>query len=261
MEEVLQARAILEEWTAKAYLRSRGEDVSGMEAEALRAQGAALLDGEAALTDGLTVYGEGVEKSSRKVVIRHARKAYHAYGDMLVHYAMLNVMKYMEPNPDASLSSLSPLSAGERVRVWVNLGGQLMKEGDVDALRADIRSGALPDWDAIHSRYNEIWTRYPQDKLIHSLQCLAAYYGVSALDAESWRRAIEDEERIQNYINEQVYQTRRKDYLNPFRRATYRSEEEMIAAIGPLEDNSFVQQIRRRTEDCLATLSELKLKL
>ncbi len=261
MEEVIEGRALLEEWTAKAYLRSRGEDVSKIGTEELRARGAELLGGDASLLDGLTVCGEGAEKSSRKVVIRHPRKAYRAYGDMLVHYAMLNVMRYLAARPDTTLSSLSPLSGGERKRVWVNLGGQLMKESDVDALRADIRSGVLPDWNAIHGRYNEVWARYPQDKLTHSLQCLAAYYGVAQLDAASWRRAVADEERIQKHIDEQVFETRRKDYLNPFRRATYRSGEEMIAAIGPLEDNSFIRQIRSRTEECLKSLSELKHQL
>ncbi len=257
MEEALSARGLLEEWTAKAYIRSRGGDVSGIDPETLRAQGREILGGDAGLADSLEVLGEGIEKSSRKVVIRHACKAYHAYGDMIVHYAMLNVLRYLESRPGASLSSLSPLSGGERCRVWVNLGGQLVKEEDVDALRADIRSGALPDWASIHARYDGLWSRYGEDKLSHALQSLAAYYGVASLDAECWRRAIADEERILHHIDEQVYLTRRKDYLDQFRRAVCRNGEEMLASVGPLEDNSFILQTRRRTEERLNALSKL----
>ncbi len=259
MEEALGARDLLEEWTGKACLLSTGRDVSSPDARALRSEGKALLEGDPAVVNSLEILGEGMEKSSRKVLVRHAYAAYHAYGDMIVHYAMLNVMRRFEAEPSLRLESLSPLACGERDRVWGNLGGQLMKEADVDALRADIRSGKLASWDSIHKRYDELWKRYPEDKLVHSLQALRCVYGADALDADLWRRAISDEERIQNFICEQVYQTRRKDYLNPFRRATYRNEEEMIAAIGPLDSDSFVQQIRTQTADNIATLSKLKI--
>lgn len=259
MEEALGARVLLEEWTGKAYLLSQGRDASSCDVPTLRSEGRTLLSGDPAAVELLKVCGEGMEKSSREVLIRHAYRAYHAYGDMIVHYAMLNVMRRFKSDPDMTLTSLSPLAEGERDRVWVNLGGQLMKEADVDAIRADIRSGKLDSWHAIHDRYDEIWKRYPEDRLIHSLHALRCVYGADAITADLWRRAVGDEERIQNHICEQVYQTRRKDYLNPFRRATYRNEEEMLAAIGPLDDNSFVQQIRRQTEENLGTLSKLKI--
>ncbi len=260
MEEALEARALLEEWTGKAYFLSAGEDVSAYDAAALRARGKALLSGDPELVEKLNIYGEGMEKSSRKVLIRHAYKAYHAYRDMIIHYAMLNVLRHAEEHPELPLMSLSSLAAGERNSLWTNLGGQLMKTSDVDALRSDIGSGTLSDWQAIHRRYDELWARYPQDKLVHSLQALRFVYGADSLTEDLWLRAIEEEKRIRDYICEQVYQTRRKDYLNPFRRATYRNEAEMISAIGPLEQNGFVQQIRTATQQAKEKLLNLKIK-
>ena len=58
-----------------------------------------------------------------------------------------------------------------------------------------------------------------------------------------------------------MYQTRKKDYENPFRRATYRSDAEMIAAIGELDDNSFVRQIKGETETNLKRLEALRKTL
>lgn len=240
MEEVFEARALLEEWIGRAYL---GKEAEGLEAEKLREKGHLLICKYPKVVDSLEVLAFGAEKSSRKVLVRHPRQAYEAYGDMIVHYAMTNVLRYMEKHPDEKLMSLNPLVEGERTTLWTNLGGQIMKTSDVDALRADIGSGALAGWDAIHRRYDELWERYPNDKLIHSIQMLRDLYEMDNISDCMWNTFIIKEMYNQDYICEQVRRTRQKDYLNPFRRATYRSEAEMLAAIGPLEENGFVQQI------------------
>jgi hypothetical protein len=54
---------------------------------------------------------------------------------------------------------------------------------------------------------------------------------------------------IQELKRDAVYASRKKDYDNPFRIATYRNLEEMEAAIGTIEDNRFVQQVREETEE------------
>ncbi len=81
------------------------------------------------------------------------------------------------------------------------------------------------------------------------------------MDAEAWQRAIAEEMRIQQYICDEVFLTRRKDYENPFRQATYRNAEEMTAAIGPLEKNSFVRQIQAETEKNLKRLEDLRSRI
>lgn len=240
MEEVFEARGLLEEWIARAYL---GKEAEGLDAEKLRGRGRRLIMDYPLVVDTLEVLAPGTEKSSRKVLVRHPRKAYEAYGDMIVHYAMTNVLRYMEKHPEEKLTSLNPLVEGNRTTLWTNLGGQIMKTSDVDALRADIGAGVLAGWDAIHRRYDELWERYPHDKLVHSIQMLRDLYEMDHISDCMWNTFIIKEMYNQDYICEQVRRTRQKDYLNPFRRATYRNEAEMLAAIGPLEQNSFVQQI------------------
>lgn len=261
MEEVLEARELLALWTAKAAMRAAGECPCKCSDEELIRKGKALLEGPKDVVDALEVLGENVEKTRRKVLIRKPFEAYKAYGEMLVHYAVGNVLKYFASCPEANFDRLSELSAKERVSEWVNLGGQLMQRSEVDALRADIASGKLSDWDAIHARYDEIWEGYRQEKLAHSVQCLAALYGKDRLEREDWLKAIEDERMVTRLISDQVYLTRLKDYENPFRRATYRCEEEMLAAIGSIEDNDFVKQVRREAEEESATLDALIEKL
>ena len=258
MEEALEGRAILEVWTAKAWMRARGLDVEDVPEEELRAKGHMLLSGDPEVVDRLAVMGEGVEKTSRPVRIRHTREAWQAYGDMIVHYAVMNALRYVESHPGTNLTDLGGQWAGERQTSWVNLGGQLMAEADVDRLRADIRGGRLRNWPSIHARYADLWARYPEDKMRHAYHCLCALLGREVLSAEDWAYAIAREERIQQYICDQVYLTRKKDYENPFRRATYRSEAEMIAAVGELDDNSFVCQIQEETAANLGRLAVLR---
>ena len=64
-----------------------------------------------------------------------------------------------------------------------------------------------------------------------------------------------------HYIHRIEAWARQKDYENPFRRATYRNEDEMIAAIGTLDDNSFVKQIKAQSEENLSLLEELKSRI
>jgi hypothetical protein len=48
-------------------------------------------------------------------------------------------------------------------------------------------------------------------------------------------------------VEEQVYQTRAKDYHSPFRQITFRNAEEMHAVFGTLDQNSFVRLTRKET--------------
>ena len=150
---------------------------------------------------------------------------------------------------------------GKRLRDWINLGGQLMKSSDFDSLRADIRSGKLDNWESIHKRYDEIWARYPMDKLRHGYRALCGLYNVDRLSISDWADALEREIQNQKFIREQVRATRRKDYENPFRKTTYRSDAEMKAALGTLEENSFVKQNDVETEKNIKKLQTLARNL
>ena len=261
MEEAIKARKLLEVWTAKAWYKKEGQSFDDLSDKQLRAKGHELLEGDSAVTDALEILGEGMEKSRRKARILKVHEAYHAYGDMLIHYAVMNAMHYIETNPGETLSSMSALLKSRRQREWINLGGQLMTTYDFDRLRADIREGKLKSWKDIHKRYNDLWRRYPLDKLRHAYLSLCYMMKVAEMSAPDWQKAIDAEIRIQGYIREQVRRSREKDYENVFRQATYRNREEMIASIGELEDNSFVKQIDAETAKNLERLEILRTRI
>ena len=213
------------------------------------------------MVDSLEVFGENMEKTKRPTRILRVYDGYHAYGDMIVHYAVMNVLKYLEDNPKENFATMSKLLDSRRQREWVNMGGQLMMMTDLDRLRDDIREGKLDSWDAIHKRYNDIWKRYPVDKLRHAYLSLRFVLHTKKITPEMWMDVLEKEKKNQQYISDQVYASRLKDYKNPFRCATYRNEEEMTAAIGTIEDNSFVKQMREEAAKNIKRIEKIKAKL
>ena len=262
MEEAIAARKLLEVWTAKAWLRAQGEEAEHRDERWLRTKGHELLHGDEQLVNSLEITGEQVENSRRKVRILKAYRAYHAYGDMLIHYAISNVMDHFSGQQgDIDLMTLSRQLESRRQREWINLGGQLMMTSDLERLLTDIKEGKLDSWKAIHHRYNEIWKRYPTDKLRHAYLSLCFVLGTDKMTPELWLQALAHEERIQRFISEQVYLSRKKDHDNPYRASTCRNVAEVMAVFGHVDDNSFVRQIRQECQHNMHIIEALRNRL
>lgn len=208
------------------------------------------------LAEGRDVFCDEIENGKRRVRIIKPEQAVQSYSDMLVHYLMTNVLK----QEGKSLSAIGDECRGSFVRDWVNMGGQLMKESDLEDIKAGIKSGRLADWDSIHTAYDECWKRYPADKLAHAYGLVCDMLGVEELGEEQWKYLTDEEIRIQKYICDGVYSSRRKDDLNPFRRATYRSDAEMEAVVGNADTNDFVLMIREETASSISALKALRFK-
>ncbi|MBN1132570.1 MAG: DUF4954 family protein [Bacteroidales bacterium] len=261
IEEIIHARRLLEIWIAKASLLQKGRPAGEKDEEELVSMGRNLLSGKEEVVNGLEVLGEHMENSRRKVVIMKAYKGYHAYGEMLHHYAMKNLIVYMKSHPESDFTDMIKNLQGKRQSEWVNLGGQIMLRRDVDTLRSDIGSGKLKSWKEIHRRYDVLWKRYERDRQKHAHAVLCELYGKDRLSGSDWKSALDRTERIQEYICDQVYVTRKKDYENIFRQATYRNMDEMTAAIGTVNENSFIVQVRKETEDFRDLVKELKKRI
>lgn len=261
MEEVIAARKLLEVWTAKAFLRSQGEP-DDREYYFLRNLGNDILNNKKDVAKSLEVLGEGMEKSHRKVVIMKHYEAYHAYGDMIVHYAVKNIAKYLYDNPGMSFDEMCSTLSNVRQREWINLGGQLVTGDDVERLIEDISNGTLNNWDEIHHRYDVLWEKYTADKLLHSYQSLRLIYGkCECLTREIFSMALDKCEEVLQFVCQQVFISRKKDYDNEIRNSTFRNMEERDAVNGRLEDNSFIIQIKKETEEFMRYLNFAREKI
>lgn len=261
MEEAIEARKLLDKFVAKASYRKQGMSLEGVSDETLIEYGRKLMNGSPEKVAELEVFADNMEKSKRKVRILKPYEAYHAYGDMIIYYAVRNILAFFEANEKETFQTLSARYDGERKRVWFNLGGQLMSMDDFNRLRSDIKDGTINTWKEVHHRYTEIWKRYPMDKLRHAYLSLKHVIGVDTFTDEDWMYVLNKGIEIQNYVFDQVYQTRKKDYENIFRRATFATEEEMLAAWGPLDENSFIKQQREETRQFIEKVQNLKKRL
>jgi len=257
IEEILSAMELLELWAGKASSRSKNE-VSNYTDEKFIQIGKELLLGAEDNSKHLEVLGENMEKSPRKVIILKVHKAYHAYNDMLHYYSIKNLMEYLNSHQEANFTSMCNALQGKRIKTWINLGGQLIPAHDVDQLRSEIGSGKLSSWKDIHQCYDNLWNDYPLGKQKHAYSILCKIMGIDFPMKEKWFAALDKAIVIQEYIRDQVYNSRQKDFENPFRQATYRNMEEMEATIGTIEDNSFVKQIRTETDIFKQRIEELK---
>jgi hypothetical protein len=258
IEEIIHAQKLLEIWTAKAYFRKNSENIEEKSQEVLIKTGRSLLNGKAEEMAELEVLGEKMENSKRKVLILKPHKAYQAYQDILIHYAMSNLTEYMETHPDATFFSMAKDLKGRREQEWVNLGGQLMRQKDLDNLRSNIGSGKIKSWEKIHQVYDKLWDRYPKDKQKHAWALLCEIYETENLSETQWLSALDKSLKIKDYICNQVYISRKKDYDNTFHRSTFRNENEMTAAIGTIDDNSFILQVRNETEAYKTKVEDIK---
>ena len=100
------------------------------------------------------------------------------------------------------------------------------------------------------------------EKLRHAYLSLIFLHkdDTDTLTPELWNQAVDEAIRIQQFICDQVYLTRKKDYDNEFRNATFNSEEEKIAVIGELDDVSFVKQIREQTAELIESFKKLRIE-
>jgi hypothetical protein len=68
------------------------------------------------------------------------------------------------------------------------------------------------------------------------------------LDSALIRRILEESVEIQEELLERAYASRRKDFENPFRQATFRNPREMEAVLGRLEETPFLCEYRQEVE-------------
>ena len=258
VEELLHGRTLLEIWTAKASLRQNGQPCDDKSIQQLTEIGKSLLTNEQAVRQ-LEVLGEDMEKSSRKTIILKPFEGYHAYGDMVHYYAVRNLIEHLQTN-DGSFTDMCNRLRGQCVRQWTNLGGQLVPTQDIDHLRKDIADGKWTNWEHIHKRYDELWNAYPLEKQKHAYRMLCLMLQTEALTLSDWTAALDKAALIQNYVCEQVYASRKKDFDNPFKQATYRNTDEMTAAIKTIDDDTFVQQVRQETDELKRVIEMIKNK-
>ncbi|GAB1483598.1 DUF4954 family protein [Treponema sp.] len=248
-EEIMTAMALLEEWTGAA-LQRKGILSTPLSRVELQDAGRSFLSDSVDHLSDIEVLGSGIERRARPSIILKPRRAWRAYRHMLHYYAACSLLEYAEQGePRSFLDFAGELESKQaREQTWVNLGGQIAPASRVDELRTRIGSGGIDTWDAIHAEYEKMASAYPQDKARHAWAIAKHLYEGRPWDKEAFKDLLEQAIQTREWIENQVFHSRAKDYRDTFRAATYRNPEEMKAVIGQAENNSFVLHARKETK-------------
>jgi hypothetical protein len=242
VNEMFLGLELMQEFTGKAWYRANGNEYAS-KLQCIQ-KGRRLLDSDDASVDELEILCEGFENSERKVVLMKVRKAYGLFKKMIRFYGVMKLAGYLQ-NTDNSESAINALPARSKRSEWINIGGQMVPVQQFEIFRKHIYSGKIAGWEEVHDFYEMQGNLYEQQVLEHAWASLKEVSGVKGNAGSEWIiRELKEGVATMKWINEGIYESRLKDYQNPFRLMVYENDAEMERVVGKLEDNSFIQMKR-----------------
>ena len=246
INEIITSLDIFHEYVGDAYLKNLPPTGAVSVEESIRT-GKKLLQSKDPIVNELDIQAPGFEHGNRPVKIIKVQAAYDVFRDMIVYHAVNQLLSYLEEEGYNSLNDLiDELPARMPLSAWKNVGGQLIPAIELDRMIGKIEAGKIQTWDEVHEFYGEQATRYQRDKLLHALAALQTSHHINLKKADNQQLTslLNHSFSIKKKIVDNIYQSRAKDYSNPFRSMVYDTPEEMDAVVGSLEDNSFISKER-----------------
>ncbi|MDB5197536.1 MAG: hypothetical protein JWP88_1907 [Flaviaesturariibacter sp.] len=242
INEIFTALRLLQKFTASSiqfnYSKAESE-------ESLVAAGKLILEDPNTNIKGIEIRAWGIENNTRPTVITKVLEAYRIYKELIVYYAANEMIKFIAENDIGTFEELVSFLPESISRLeWQNVGGQLLPKPAVQNLINNIKEKIIDNWDAVHHLYKTNGYAYQEQKLQHAFASVLELLGLTPADLKvdlfkSWlNQAIKTREWMTNNI----YHSRAKDYTNEFRKMPYDTIEEMDEVVGKLEDNIFIQQ-------------------
>jgi hypothetical protein len=227
---------------------------------ALKKQGKHLLENNDPALHSISFFAEGYENSSRKIRVIKLLKAYAIFNELITHYAIEQILINLKSGQYNHLSEFqASLPENKNPASWVNAGGQLVQKSSLDELITGIHQETISGWKEIHQFYSTAGENYPKDKLYHALDILFQVHGISIkeINQADFKKLLLESVATAEWITKGIFNSRKKDYLNPFRKMVYESQDEMDQVVGKLDDNSFINNQEKVFREYQDTISEL----
>jgi hypothetical protein len=242
VNELFDSLPILKRSAAQAWSKSKGKKIA--EKDLLRT-GERLLEKDPSQLEPLEILAAGFENSARKVEILKAPRAYNLFKELIVYYAMTQLMHWIRLNKIGSIEELiRSLPGNPKRNAWINLGGQLMPEMALKKLIRDIHSGKNGTWDDVHAFYKEQSETYGKQKTQHAFASLLELLNLTPakFSAKIFVSLLQQTVATREWMVKNIFESRAKDYQNPFRQMVYNNRKEMDTVMGKLSDNPFINQ-------------------
>ena len=252
INEIFEGLDLLKKATAVAWAKKNGKVIADKN---LLKTGENLLENNSGIVAKLEILAPGFENSNRKVQLIKVAEAYKLFKELTVYYGITQLIRLIETKKITSWRKMLQLLPSKPIRnKWKNIGGQLIPESAVSSLIRNIRTGKIASWDEVHDFYSKKSSVYSTDKLQHGYAALLEIKNLSPkkFTKNIFINLLHQTVATKEWMTNGIYESRAKDYENPFRQMVYDTEQEMEKVIGKLKDNHFIQQQQQE----LATFKE-----
>lgn len=245
VNEMITGLEIMEYATGQAIWEAEGKKGKIDTATLIQIGRKALQQNDEGI-DALTILVNDFENSKRPVVLIKVRQSWHKFREMIQYYAASQIIE--QSHQYKSLTKLNEaLPAKPRCTQWVNVGGQLIEKSVYDKIIVQISSGTIKGWQQIHQFYATQSASYQSDKFKHAIAAYQEVFKIRLKNNTAGIKAlIKESIRIKEEMTQNIFLSRKKDHVNPFRKMVYGSDKEMDAVVGALKDNAFIQQEKKR---------------
>jgi hypothetical protein len=205
----------------------------------------------------------GWENSNRKILITKIPQSTAAFSKMIKLYACMQMLHIINTNKIQDFDSFKKLLKQKKERSqWMNVGGQLIQTDLIDQLKINIKAGKIKSWDEIHKFYQVQGQKYEMDKLTHAYTSLLEHLDMKSKDFTSafFYSLLKETIAVKEWMFEEIYNTRAKDYKNKFRKMVYNNEAEMVNVLGKIEDNSFINEQRTNVDAIKKNINSISRK-
>ena len=208
----------------------------------------------------------GWENTSRKTEIIKVPQNIALFKELLQYYGAMEIVKHIRQNKFSSFDELKKtLTAKIQRSQWLNIGGQLMPADEVKKCLHNIKSGKINEWNGVHDFYKKQGSVYETNKLHHAYTSLLEILNITPkqFTPALLKQLLQQLLTTREWMCKGIYDSRAKDYTNPFRKMVYETNEEMNTVLGRLEDNSFIQQqmgeLDKLKKEVKSVIQKLKL--
>jgi hypothetical protein len=259
VQEIASGMESLQIITARSWVKHQNQSTISKEnpnvshniltdEEELKKLGKSLLESNDPILHSMSFLAEGFENSKRRVRINKLVKAYGIYRELVIHYAVEQMIRKIRESRFDKLSAFQKiLPVSKSPESWINAGGQLIRKQAIDKLTEEIRQNRISGWNDIHQFYTREASAYPDDKLTHALDMLWLVHGISikTIKFPEFSKILLQSVSTAEWIAQGIMSSRKKDYLNPFRKMVYENQDEMDQVVGKLDDNSFINNQKK----------------
>lgn len=249
VNEMFDAIQLMQQCTAKAYATKNKKIIAEKD---LTKAGEILLEKNESELSKLEILAGGMENSGRKVELLKVPQAYSLFKELIIYYGVTELIQFTEQRKISSWQKLMQSLPGKPVRnKWKNIGGQLITDTAVNSLIRSIHSGKISSWDEVHDFYSKKSILYNKEKFQHSFASLLEVLKLTQgkFTKKIFIRLLEQAIATKEWMVKNIYNSRAKDYENPFRQMVYDTPQEMEKVLGKLADNGFIKQQQNELEE------------